>query len=227
VKLPLVDKSELLRAHRRLLEHFGPLDWWPADGPFEVMVGAILTQNTAWTRVVPAIENLKDAGVLDPHALHLTPEAEIAELVRPAGTFRVKARYLGGLAGWLVEGYDGDVAAALAGETAAKREELLRLKGIGRETADSILNYAGDHAIFVVDAYTRRIFSRHACVDPGKDYDAMREWFEERLPPEAEVLREMHAQIVNLGKHFCRPRAPRCAGCPLEYHLEETGMPRP
>jgi endonuclease-3 related protein len=195
--------------------HYGPPGWWPAETPFEVIVGAILTQNTAWSRVVPAIANLRREGRLDPHRLVELPEADLVELLRPAGTYRVKARYLRAVTGWLVRFFDGDVARALAGETLAKRAELLALPGVGRETADSILLYAGDHPIFVVDAYTRRIFSRYGLLGGQEDYDAIREWFEARLPKEAPLLNDLHAWIVNVGKDFCRPRRPRCADCPL------------
>jgi endonuclease-3 related protein len=223
----MLHRRALREAHRRLGERLGPLDWWPGETPFEVMVGAVLTQNTAWRRVEPAIANLKSAGVLDPARLSALDPARLEDLIRPAGTFRVKARYLRGLVDWLVEEYDGDVGRALDGDTHRKREELLALRGVGRETADSILLYAGGHPIFVVDAYTRRIFSRHGLLDPTEDYDAIREWFEERLPEDPAVLNELHAQIVIVGKDWCRPRSPRCSSCPLEFLFEETGTARP
>lgn len=206
-----------------MLRHFGPLGWWPGDSPFEVIVGAILTQNTAWTRVVPAIDNLRRAGLLSPDLLHASADQRIAQLIRPSGTFRVKTRYLRAVLDWLVGNYRGDVEAALAGDTPAKRKELLSLRGVGRETADSILLYAGGHRIFVVDAYTRRVFGRHGCFDPDLNYDAVREWFEARLPEDAGVYNEMHAQIVCVGKEYCRPRRPRCEDCPLAYLLTAPG----
>jgi endonuclease-3 related protein len=202
-------------AHARMLEHYGPLHWWPAESPFEVVVGAILTQNTAWTRVEMAIGNLREADLLDPKRLHAIPAARLMDLIRPAGTFRLKAGYLRAVLEWLVDWYDGDVDSALAGETLSKRKELLALRGVGRETADSILCYAGGHPIFVVNAYTRRIAARHGWLDGTEDYDAVREWFEARLPADAAVLNEFHAQIVNVGKDFCGARTPRCDGCPL------------
>jgi endonuclease-3 related protein len=206
-----------------MLDHYGPLRWWPGETPFEVMVGAILTQNTAWRRVVPAISNLRNRGLLEPATLHALPEPELAEAIRPAGTFRVKARYLKTLAEWLVAAHGGDAAEALRGETMTKRRELLSLRGIGRETADSILLYAGGHAIFVVDAYTRRILSRHGFVAGDEDYDVIRAWLTERVPATAPLLNELHAQIVNVGKDFCRPRNPRCAACPLGFLLGPDG----
>ncbi len=211
------DRDLPARIHARLLETFGPLHWWPGDGAFEIVVGAVLTQNTAWTRVVPAIANLKAAGVLRPRAMNDLAEDRLAELIRPAGTFRVKASYLKGLVAWLVLSFDGDLDRALSGDTGARRKELLSQKGIGRETADSILLYAGGHPVFVVDAYTRRIFSRHGLVPPRADYDEIRAWFETRLPPDPAVLNELHAQIVTVGKDFCRPRKPKCDTCPLRF----------
>jgi endonuclease-3 related protein len=209
----------LADAHARMLDHFGPLEWWPGETPFEIVVGAILTQNTAWSRVEVAIGRLRDAGRLDAHRLAEVSREELEELIRPAGTFRVKAGYLEGVLDWLIDGYGGDVELALAGDTMAKRAELLSLRGVGRETADSILCYAGGHPIFVVDAYTRRIASRHGWLSGDEAYDEVREWFEARLPKEAAVLSEMHAEIVNVGKDFCRPRTPRCERCPLGVFL--------
>ena len=216
-----------LSMFRLMSEHFGPLSWWPARTPFEVMVGAILTQNTAWRRVVPAIEALDEAGALDPRAMDGLPQARLADLVRPAGTFRVKARYLEGLVRWLVGEYGGDVGRALEGDTLGKRKELLALAGVGRETADSILLYAGGHAIFVVDAYTRRILSRHGPLDGAEPYDEIREWFEAGLPADPAVLNELHAQIVNVGKDYCRPKAPVCSECPLSGLFLSLGRARP
>ncbi len=208
---------DLLEIHHRLLDHFGPLGWWPGESPFEVMVGAVLTQNTAWSRVEPAIENLRREGLLEARRLRAVSRERLVKLIRPAGTYRVKARYLRAMLDWLVERYGGDVERALAGETAAKRAELLSLPGIGRETADSILLYAGGHPVFVVDAYTRRIFSRHGLLRGDEDYDRIRERFEAGLPRSAPVLNELHAQIVNVGKEYCRPRKPRCGDCPLAF----------
>ncbi len=201
--------------HAALLSHFGPLHWWPGESPFEIALGAILTQNTSWSRVEIAMDGIREKGLLDAHALHALSDDELAELIRPSGTFRIKAGYVRTFLSWLVGSHEGDLPAALAGDTAKKREELLALRGIGRETADSILLYAGGHPVFVVDAYTRRIFSRHGFVARGAPYDHIRTWFEDRLPAAPEVLNELHAQIVSVGKDFCRPRNPRCETCPL------------
>ena len=154
-------------------------------------------------------------------------ESDLAELIRPAGTFRVKARYLKALVGWLATRYDGDLAAALRGDTIPKRRELLALPGVGPETADSILLYAGGHPIFVVDAYTRRVFGRHGLVNARAPYDAIREWFEANLPPGAPVRNDLHAWIVSVGKDHCRPRRPRCSTCPLAFLFDAHPASRP
>ncbi len=203
------------RAHETMSAFYGPLRWWPAETPFEVALGAILTQNTAWRRVEAAIAGLRSHGLLEARTLATVPEGALAEHLRPAGTFRVKARYVRAFLEWLLGRYGGDLGAALRGDSAAKREELLALRGIGRETADSILLYAGGHPVFVVDAYTRRIFSRHGVVGGREDYDEIRRLFEAALPRDAAVYNELHAQIVMTGKDFCRPRSPRCESCPL------------
>ncbi len=203
------------RVHAHLLEYYGPLDWWPGETPFEVAVGAILTQNTSWDRVCCSMDRLRAAGALKAGTMHALTAEEITELIRPSGTYRVKAGYLRVFLDWLVEKYGGSLETALDGHTPAKRRELLALRGIGRETADSILLYAGGHSIFVVDAYTRRIFSRHGLVGARDDYDRIQTWFADRLPPDPAILNELHAQIVNVGKDFCRPRSPRCESCPL------------
>jgi endonuclease-3 related protein len=186
-------------------------------------VGAVLTQNTSWRSVERALENLRAAGVLgDARAMLALPVRRLSSLLRPAGYFRVKARRLRALLEWLVERGGGDPAAALRGETAALREDLLAVHGVGRETADSILLYAGGHPIFVVDAYTRRVLGRHRWFDPDADYDAIRSFFEARLPRDAGLFNQFHAEIVNVGKDFCRAR-PRCEGCPLEAMLPRGG----
>lgn len=210
-------------AHDRLLHRYGPLGWWPATSPLEVCVGAVLTQNTAWSNVERALRNLRAAGVLgDARAMLAAPEARLSEWIRPAGTFRVKARRLRALLEWIVDRGDGDPAAALRGDPLSLREDLLSVHGVGRETADSILLYAGGHPVFVVDAYTRRVAGRHGWTDPTADYDALRSWFEGRLPREAPLYNQLHAEIVMAGKDHCRP-SPRCASCPLEPLLPRGG----
>lgn len=173
-----------------------------------------------------ALANLRAAGVLgDARAMLAVPGARLAGWIRPAGYFRVKARRLRALLRWIVDRGGGDPAAALRGDAAALREDLLRVHGVGRETADSILLYAGGHPVFVVDAYTRRIAGRHGWTDPGADYDALRAWFEGRLPRDAGLYNQLHAEVVMAGKDHCRP-TPRCEACPLEPLLPRGG-PRP
>jgi endonuclease-3 related protein len=194
---------------------YGPRHWWPGETPLEVIVGAVLTQNTAWVNVERAIGNLKSAGALDWHRLHQMDHARLAELIRPAGYFNIKARRLKNLVAWIVERFDGDLDAMFALRTSSLREELLAVNGIGRETADSILLYAGRHATFVVDAYTARILRRHYLIDGEADYEQIKDLFESNLPADEALFNEYHALLVEVGKRCCRPRDPRCAECPL------------
>ncbi len=211
----------LRRAYRLMRRRHGHQNWWPGDTPFEVCVGAILTQNTSWRNVERAIARLKAAGVLDPVRMHALAEDQLAEHVRPAGYYRVKARRLRAFLGGLVESHGGRVDRWLEGPTIEVRRRLLDVPGIGPETADSILLYAGEHLSFVVDAYTRRIFARHGWAPPEAAYDDLQALCATALRdrPGAILLdywRDYHAQLVRVGKDYCRPRAPRCAGCPLE-----------
>jgi len=227
-------KAGLRRAYQLMQVRFGHLQWWPGETPFEVCVGAILTQNTAWTNVERAIANLKAAGVLEPKKLFGLPEAKLAQLIRPAGYFNVKARRLRSFLRVLVEECDGDLAKLFAGETSAVRERLLAIHGVGPETADSLLLYAGGHHSFVIDAYTKRIFLRHGWTGKGRrqkaegrnpkssdSYDELKFLCESGLNQKSGAARldywqDYHAQLVMVGKHFCRTRAPRCHECPLK-----------
>ena len=208
---------------------FGHQHWWPGETPFEVCVGAILTQNTAWSNVERAIANLKTTGVLEPTRLFALPEAKLAELIRPAGYFNVKARRLRSFLRVLVEQFGGDLDKLFAGETSVVRTRLLTIHGVGPETADSLLLYAGGHHSFVIDAYTKRIFSRHNwspqsavhSPQPAGDYDELKLHCESALNQKSGAARldywqDYHAQLVMVGKHFCRTRAPRCDECPLQ-----------
>ena len=204
-----------------MLAHFGHLQWWPGETPFEVCIGAILTQNTSWSNVERAIANLKAARVLEPEKLFALSESKLAALIRPAGYFNVKAGRLRSFLRVLVEEFGGDLERLLAGETAAVRERLLALNGVGPETADSMLLYAGGHHRFVVDAYTKRIFQRHGWSRADAGYEALQRLCEAALDekPRTERLdywQDFHAQLVMVGKDFCRPRQPRCAECPLK-----------
>ena len=200
--------------HDRLYAAFGPQHWWPADTPFEVAVGAVLTQNTAWTNVERAIANLKAAGNLDAATLHAMEPADLAELIRPAGYFNVKARRLQALCAFLLEQSDGRVEGLGHRETADLREALLGIKGVGEETADSILLYALERPVFVVDAYTRRIFERVGLLQPDLNYGTIQAAFEAALARDRSLFNEYHALIVALGKDYCKPK-PRCPVCPI------------
>jgi endonuclease III related protein len=210
---PVSDR--LVEIYGRLLAAFGPQHWWPADTPFEVAVGAILTQNTSWKNVERAVENLKRANALTVEGISLLSENRLAELIRPSGCFTVKARRLKNYIGYITVNYGGDFTASLLGDCDQKRRELLSVSGIGPETADSILLYAGEHPTFVVDAYTRRVAGRHGLAHADAPYEELRRVFMENLAPDTSLFNEYHALFVAVGKDFCRPREPRCGGCPL------------
>jgi endonuclease-3 related protein len=207
----------LTEIYELLYEAFGPQHWWPGETPFEVITGAILTQNTSWTNVEKAIANLKSAGCLDAEALYRIELSRLAELIRPAGYYNIKAKRLKNFLEWLFDNYGGNLANLEPVATSQLREELLAIKGVGRETADSILLYALGRPVFVVDAYTARIAVRHGLIEPDADYEQLRELFESNLPQDTQLFNEYHALLVRAGKEFCRPKA-RCPGCPLEKH---------
>ncbi len=214
------DKLKLF--YEAMLKACGPQHWWPAETPNEVIIGAILTQNTAWRNVERAIDNLKRAGALDWGRLRDLPAEELAELIRPAGTFNVKTRRLKAFVEWFWRNYDADLERMFAVPVRSLREELLSISGIGRETADAILLYAGNLPSFVVDAYTARILYRHGLIDSSADYEEIKELFEYNLPADVPLFNEYHALLVQVGKQHCRSQA-RCTGCPLEpfeHHLE-------
>ncbi len=234
----------LRRAYDLMHQRFGHQGWWPGETPFEVCVGAILTQNTNWSNVERAIAHLRAADALDPQKLFSLPERRLAELIRPAGYFNVKARRLRSFLRVLVEQCDGDLARLFAGETAAARARLLATHGIGPETADSMLLYAGGHRSFVIDAYTQRIFHRHGWCgaesrrpkaegrgSPGAceaTYDELQTICQTALDhkPPAQRLdywQDYHAQLVMVGKHFCRTRRALCDQCPLGPLLPPAG----
>jgi endonuclease-3 related protein len=224
----------LRRAYVLMRERHGHLGWWPGESAFEVCVGAILTQNTNWRNVERAIANLKTAGRLEPRRLLALPEPELARLLRPAGYFNVKARRLRAFLEVLVRQFGAEVARLLAGDTATVRERLLAIHGIGPETADSMLLYAGGHRRFVIDAYTRRVFERHGWYTPKTGragirnaahvYHELQALCESALAhvPSAGLVdywQDCHAQLVMVGKDYCRPREPRCETCPLRSLL--------
>ncbi len=207
--------SELLRYYDAMSAALGPMRWWPAKTPFEVIVGAILTQSTAWGNVEMAIANLRAAKLLTPSAMLRVRTSRLATLIRPSGYFRQKAKKLKAFVSFLQTGYNGSLARMFRTHTAELREKLLEVHGIGPETADSILLYGGNHPIFVVDAYTHRILGRHGITDGKADYEKVRALIEKSIPRQAELFNEFHALIVNTGKSWCRKSVPRCEGCPL------------
>ena len=216
--------SPLLQTYDRLLASFGPQYWWPGDSPFEIILGAVLVQNTAWRNVERAIANLRDAGLIDPPALYALPPAELAELIRPAGYYQVKARRLRNLLKFIVEEYDGALDSMFRTDLSTLREQLLAIHGIGPETADAILLYAGAKTTFVVDTYTHRVLARHGWIDYDAGYDEIKDHFEANLPADAALYNEYHALLVRVGKEYCRRTAPRCEECPLACLLPPGGM---
>lgn len=205
----------LLSLYRRLYAHFGPQHWWPARTPFEVIVGAILTQNTSWGNVEKAIARLRSQRALSPRGLSRLSEPKIASLIRSAGYYNVKARRLKAFMDFLSASYAGDLWRMSAQDTRSLRKALLGVKGIGPETADSILLYAFNKPVFVIDAYTRRILCRHGLAEEGASYEELQSFFMRGLPCNAGLFNEFHALLVRLAKEFCLKNNPRCKACPL------------
>jgi endonuclease-3 related protein len=214
-------KRLLVDLFRRLYKAFGPRHWWPADSPFEVAVGAILTQNTSWRNVQKAISNLKAAKLLSPDALHRLPVQDLATLIRPAGYYNVKARRLKYFLNFLFQEHSGDLAGLLADDLDSTRSKLLSINGIGPETADSMLLYAGNRPTFVIDTYTKRILFRHRLMPEEASYDEVRDFFMDCLHPDVALFNEYHALLVHLGHTFCLRRNPKCPQCPANgWHNE-------
>lgn len=211
--------------YKRLYDRYGPQHWWPGDSCFEIIIGAILTQNTSWANVEKAIANLRTNDCLSPEKLHRMPVEAIARLIRPAGYFNIKTQRLKSFVDWLFKNYNGSLENLQALSASALREHLLAIKGIGPETADSICLYAFDKPVFVVDAYTARILGRHGLLEPGCGYDDIQELFHSSLERDAPFFNEYHALLVRLGKDYCK-RTPLCADCPLEDlpHAIECGI---
>ncbi len=207
--------EQLQEMYERLYGHFGAQDWWPGETPFEVMVGAILTQNTNWKNVERAIDNLKRAGILSLAAMSELPLELLAEYIRPAGYYNIKAVRLQNFFTLLNEQWDGDLEFFLSQSRDTLREQLLSVKGIGPETADSMVLYAAHLPIFVVDAYTHRILTRHELIDESFDYHAIQELFMDNLEEDPRLFNEYHALIVQVGKECCKKSKPACADCPL------------
>lgn len=210
---------ELQKYYYALLAAHGPQDWWPGRSRFEVIVGAILTQNTSWSNVEPALYNLRREKLLSPAAMRHVLLARLQSLIRSSGYFRQKARKLKAFTDFLYTAFAGSLTRMFRTPTAVLRERLLGVHGIGPETADSILLYAGGHPVFVIDAYTRRLLERHGLVPSGQRYEQLRMLFERGLPQDVALYNEFHALIVRTGKLHCRARDPRCNECPLREFL--------
>jgi len=217
--------------YRAMRAHFGPLHWWPSQadaespaGKLEICLGAILTQNTAWTNVETALANLRSAGLIDLAALARTDNDTLATLIRPAGYYNLKARRLRAFIDH-VRTTTGRIDTFFDRPIDTLRPKLLGVYGIGPETADSMLLYAGGKRTFVVDAYTLRIFSRHGLIAPRAEYETVRQLCQQNLPPEVGVYNDYHAQLVMIGKDFCKP-SPRCEHCPLR-RFPRPGLARP
>jgi endonuclease-3 related protein len=207
--------KRLIEIYRRLYRAFGPQHWWPGDTPFEVAVGAILTQNTNWGNVEKAINNLKKEKVLSAKAIHDMPVNKLASLIRPAGYFNIKAKRLKSFINFLMNDYHSSMKILKKEEMNSLRHKLLNVNGIGPETADSILLYALDKPIFVIDAYTKRVLSRHKILDHEKSYDKFQELFHLSLKKDLKLFNEYHALFVRVGKTFCKTK-PICEECPLK-----------
>lgn len=205
----------LFSLYKALLSHFGPQHWWPGDTPWEIAVGAMLTQQVAWANVEKAIANLKKADLLDLQKMSKASLSTLTELIKPVGFYNQKGSRLLDFARYVHTKY-GSIENMLASQTGVVRKELLAIKGIGPETADSILLYAGGHLTFVIDAYTMRM-ARCLKIPEAEDYHALKSVFEANLPKDVQIYNEYHALIVRLGKEFCRTK-PNCANCPVIVH---------
>ena len=208
--------NPFLHIYRKLLDHYGPQEWWPGESGLEMVVGAVLTQNTNWTNVEKAIQNLKAAGQLSFSSLLNLPLDLLAEYIRPSGYYNIKARRLRNLLQMIEDEYEGEVAFLFEDSLENSRENLLRVTGVGPETADSILLYGAAKPIFVIDTYTHRVFSRHGLVAEESDYHTLQQDFMDNLPLDEQLFNEYHALIVAVAKEFCVKKKGRCSECPLQ-----------
>ena len=204
-----------MKIYQKLYDAYGPRHWWPGETPFEVMVGAILTQNTSWKNVERAIQKLKDKKVLNAEGIHQLRKSKLAPLIRPSGYYRIKAERLKAFIHFLFEDYNGNIEKMKRENLEPLRKKLLAVNGIGPETADSILLYGLEKPIFVVDAYTRRILSRHEIISEEASYEEVQSLFMNHLPHKTKLFNEYHALLVHLGKTLCK-KVPRCDICPLK-----------
>jgi endonuclease-3 related protein len=215
-------KGRLLRLYRALERRFGPQQWWPGRTPFEVAVGAILTQHTAWTNAARGVAALRGRRLLTPAALAAVPERDVARLIRAAGTYRLKARRLRAFTRWLLDRFGGRFGRMRQAPLVPLRCELLDVPGLGPETADAILLYAAGRPVFVADAYARRVLARHRLIRAAAGYEEARAFLEAHLPSDPALFNELHALLVAVGKRYCRT-IPRCADCPLRFDLRGRG----
>jgi len=206
---------DLINIYQKLYRFFGPQYWWPGETPFEISVGAILTQNTNWGNVEKAINNLKKQNALSAKAIHEMPVKKLSELIRPAGYFNIKAKRLKSFINFLMNDYNGSMKRMKKDDVHSLREKLLSVNGIGHETADSILLYAHEKPIFVIDAYTKRVLSRHSIMEHDEPYDKFQELFHSSLGKDVKLFNEYHALFVRAGKTFCKRKKPLCDECPL------------
>jgi endonuclease-3 related protein len=217
-------REELEEIYKRLYAYFGPQHWWPSESRWEIMVGAVLTQNTSWRNAALAIANLKRAGRLDPERMRRMRHPTLSELLRPSGYYKTKAKKLQALVGFLFQRYGGDPTNLLGGELATQRKELLAVYGIGPETADAILLYVAEQPIFVIDAYTRRICARLGLIRPDATYADVQKLFMENLSHDVALFNEYHALLDVHAKNICTKRAPRCTVCPLNDICPKIGV---
>ena len=220
-------KKRLRLIYRKALSCLGPQHWWPGESPFEVMVGAILTQNTSWLNVEKAISNLKKQKLLSLRRLYKMPVRELAKIIRPVGYHNIKACRLKNFLKFFIKSYQGSIKKISLVEIKDLRKDLLKVNGIGPETADSILLYALNKPVFVVDAYTRRIFARHGLLRENSTYDETQNLFMKNLKKDVKLFNEYHALLVRIGKDFCLKNKPKCRLCPLGPTLKGIGRPTP
>jgi len=218
-------KKDLLSIYEKLLDNFGPQHWWPAETEFEVIIGAILTQNSNWKNVERAIANLKDNSLLSLEKIRSVSEERLKKLIRPAGYYNAKSRKLKEFVNFIFENYNGKLNEFLDLPAGQLRDQLLSIWGIGPETADSIVLYASNKESFVIDAYTKRIFSRLGFVEDGVSYGELKNFFENNLPKDIQMYKEFHALIVELGKNYCKSK-PLCDQCPLERKCSKKKEPK-
>ena len=208
--------SVILDLYHRLHRHYGPSGWWPGETPFEIMVGAVLTQNTAWTNVEKALSNLKTSRMLDIISLHKADMKKIASLIKPSGYYNIKAKRLKNLISMIHHISGKNLKSFLSLDLPRLRQILLRINGIGKETADSICCYAADKPVFVIDSYTKRMLLRHGLINDSYGYDEMQSLFESELPKDVQIYKDLHAYLVFTGKEFCKKTDPQCNKCPLQ-----------